>query len=38
MQREKLKELYLKYKLKETDIFNIKFGQTTKPIITRSGI
>ncbi len=38
MQREQLKELYLKYKLKETDIFNIKFGQKTKPIITRSGI
>jgi len=38
MKREQLKELYVKYGLDESDIFNIKFGNTSKPIITRVGI
>ena len=38
MEREQLKELYLKYKLKESDIFQLKFGAKKKHIITRSGI
>jgi hypothetical protein len=38
MKREQLKELYIKYGLDESDIFNIKFGNSSKPIITRVGI
>mgnify|MGYP003141874641 CR=1 FL=1 len=38
MNREKLKEIYKKYKLEEDDIFILKFGGKDKPIITRSGI
>jgi len=38
MNREKLKDIYKKYNLEEEDIFILKFGNSQKPIITRSGI
>ena len=38
MNREKLKEIYKKFNLEEEDIYIIKFGNQSKPIITRTGI
>ena len=38
MNREKLKEIYKKFNLEEEDIYIIKFGIQSKPIITRTGI
>ena len=38
MNREKLKEIYIKYNLDKDDIFTLKFGSKDKPIITRAGV
>ena len=38
MNREQLKEIYLKYNLDEDDIFILKFGNKKQPIIRRNGI
>ena len=38
MNKERLKEIYLKYNLEKDDIFELKFGNNVKHIITRSGI
>jgi hypothetical protein len=37
MNKEKLKQIYLKYNLDKDDIFILKFGGKDKPIITRAG-
>ena len=36
--RERLKNLYEKYQLSKEDIFSLKFGSVSTPIITRTGI
>lgn len=36
--RERLKNLYEEYQLSKEDIFSLKFGSISTPIITRTGI
>ena len=36
--RERLTSLYKKYQLSKEDIFQLRFGNITTPIITRTGI
>jgi hypothetical protein len=38
MNREQLKQTYIKYNLSKDDIFMLKFGKVKKPIIRREGI
>ena len=38
MNKEILKQIYIKYNLDREDIFTLKFGKTEKHIITRSGV
>tara|TARA_B100000519_G_C14261030_1_gene448072 strand:+ start:24520 stop:24930 length:411 start_codon:yes stop_codon:yes gene_type:complete len=38
MNKENLKQIYVKYNLDKEDIFTLKFGNTEKHIITRSGV
>jgi len=38
MNRQQLKEIYIKYNLNKDDIFTLKFGDIKKPFIRRTGI